>query len=101
MSGSATISLEYAPAAIPLLLLLDGNSSHYWPDFIHEACESGVLSLVMQAAYRCCNILARREVKDKFAPTQKNETQLKLWKTVKRPGRQSCMYTGTVITICS
>lgn len=35
--------LEYAPAARPLLLLLDGHSSHYCPEFIREACECGVI----------------------------------------------------------
>ena len=35
--------LEYAPAARPLLLLLDGHSSHYSPEFIRQACESGVI----------------------------------------------------------
>ena len=27
-------------------------------------------------------------VQDKFAPTQKNETQLRLWKTARCPGRK-------------
>ena len=35
--------LEYAPKSRPLLLLLDGHSSHYCPDFIRQACDSGVI----------------------------------------------------------
>jgi len=37
--------LVYAPAGRPLLLLLllDGHSSHYNPDFIHEAASHGVV----------------------------------------------------------
>ena len=35
--------LRYAPNAKPLLLLLDGHSSHYNPSFIHCACENGVI----------------------------------------------------------
>lgn len=34
--------LQYAPATRPLLLLLDGHSSHYRLEFISEACVSGV-----------------------------------------------------------
>ena len=35
--------LQYAPSARPLLLLLDGHSSHYSPEFIHSACGNGVI----------------------------------------------------------
>ena len=35
--------LQYAPSARPLLLLLDGHSSHYSPDFIYSACGNGVI----------------------------------------------------------
>ncbi len=35
--------LLYAPAARPLLLLLDGHSSHYSPQFIQEASRQGVI----------------------------------------------------------
>ena len=35
--------LEYAPATRPLLLLLDGHSSHYEPNFIREAASKGVI----------------------------------------------------------
>ena len=35
--------LVYAPARWPLLLLLDGHSSHYNPDFIHEVASHGVV----------------------------------------------------------
>ena len=35
--------LQYAPSVRPLLLLLDGHSSHYGPDFIYRACEEGVI----------------------------------------------------------
>ncbi len=35
--------LEYAPSVRPLLLLLDGHSSHYGPEFIRLACENGVI----------------------------------------------------------
>ena len=35
--------LLYAPAARPLLLLLDGHSSHYMPDFIRLAASKGVI----------------------------------------------------------
>lgn len=35
--------LEYAPTSRPLLLLLDGHSSHYCPEFIRQACDTGVI----------------------------------------------------------
>ena len=35
--------LEYAPKSRPLLLLLDGHSSHYCPEFIRQACDNGVV----------------------------------------------------------
>ena len=35
--------LRYAPASRPLLLLLDGHSSHYHPDTIKAAIKSGVI----------------------------------------------------------
>ena len=35
--------LEYAPSPRPLVLLLDGHSSHYNPEFIRQACENGVI----------------------------------------------------------
>lgn len=35
--------LEYAPSGRPLLLLLDGHSSHYNPTFIRFAAEKGVI----------------------------------------------------------
>lgn len=53
-----------------------------------------VLSLLMQAAASMDVVTSQSEnmppfeVRDKFAPTQKNETQLKLWRTGKRPGRK-------------
>ena len=34
---------EYAPSGRPLVLLLDGHSSHYNPKFIRQACENGVI----------------------------------------------------------
>lgn len=39
--------LRYAPASRPLLLLLDGHSSHYHPDTIKAAIESGVIILAL------------------------------------------------------
>ena len=53
-----------------------------------------VLSLLMQASASlditsdCHETMTPFEVKDKFAPTQKNETQLRLWKTSRTPGRK-------------
>lgn len=35
--------LLHVPAGRPLLLLLDGHSSHFEPDFIHEAASKGVI----------------------------------------------------------
>ena len=35
--------LVYAPSARPLLLIMDGHSSHYNPDTIHMAAEKGVV----------------------------------------------------------
>jgi len=35
--------LEYTPSPRPLVLLLDGHSSHYNPEFIRQACENGVI----------------------------------------------------------
>jgi hypothetical protein len=35
--------LRYVPAARPLLLLLDGHSSHYQPDFIKLAAKEGII----------------------------------------------------------
>ena len=35
--------LEYAPSGRPLLLLLDGHSSHYNPEFIRFAAQKGVI----------------------------------------------------------
>ena len=35
--------LRYAPATRPLLLLLDGHTSHYCPDTINLAAEQGVI----------------------------------------------------------
>ena len=35
--------LQYAPAVRPLLLLLDGHSSHYRLEFIHEASTQEVI----------------------------------------------------------
>ncbi len=35
--------LLYAPAARPLLLLLDGHSSHYQPEVVHLAASKGVI----------------------------------------------------------
>ena len=35
--------LEYAPSGRPLVLLLNGHSSHYNPEFIRQACENGVI----------------------------------------------------------
>ena len=35
--------LRYAPASRPLLLLLDGHSSHYCPDTLKVAAENGVI----------------------------------------------------------
>ena len=35
--------LEYAPSGRPLVVLLDGHSSHYNLEFIRQACEYGVI----------------------------------------------------------
>ena len=35
--------LHYAPSGRQLLRLLDSHSSHYNPDFVREACNSGVI----------------------------------------------------------
>ena len=35
--------LENAPSGRPLLLLLDGHSSHYNPTFIYGAAQKGVM----------------------------------------------------------
>ena len=35
--------MRYAPASRPLLLLLDGHSSHYCPDTINLAAENGII----------------------------------------------------------
>ena len=35
--------LKYAPPIRPLLLLLDGHSSHYCPNMIHQAAEHKVI----------------------------------------------------------
>ena len=35
--------LRYAPATQPLLLLLDGHTSHYSPSFIRESAGRGVI----------------------------------------------------------
>ena len=35
--------LKYAPPARPLLLLMDGHSSHFTPDFIHKAASEDVI----------------------------------------------------------
>ena len=54
-----------------------------------------VLSLLIQAsaALKAVSTTPERntnsfEVKERFAPTQKNEVQLRLWKTIKSPGRK-------------
>lgn len=53
MNGSIFFSwfkkhfLRYAPASRPLLLLLDGHSSHYNPDVINLAAENGVIVLTL------------------------------------------------------
>ena len=39
--------LRYAPSERPLLLLLDGHSSHYCPSTIHLAAEQGVVVFVL------------------------------------------------------
>ncbi len=39
--------LLYAPSARPLLLLLDGHSSHYNPQFIRHAAEQGVIIFLL------------------------------------------------------
>lgn len=39
--------LRYAPATRPLILLLDGHSSHYCPDTIHLAAEQGVIIFIL------------------------------------------------------
>lgn len=35
--------LKYAPPARPLLLLMDGHSSHFIPDFIHKAASEDII----------------------------------------------------------
>lgn len=57
-----------------------------------------VLSLLTQASAALTSVSHRAtkeeeglgsfELKEKFAPMQKNETQLRLWKTAKDPGRK-------------
>ena len=54
-----------------------------------------VLSLLMQASSAMEVVfsqpdgsLSAYDVKNKFAPAQKNEVQLQLWKTTKAPGRK-------------
>jgi len=39
--------LRYAPAARPLLLLMDGHSSHYYPDIIRKAAKEEVILFVL------------------------------------------------------
>jgi len=39
--------LRYAPAVRPLLLLMDGHSSHYFPDTIHMAAKEKVVLFVL------------------------------------------------------
>ncbi len=39
--------LLYAPAAKPLLLLLDGHSSHFTPQFIRTAAEQGIIVFLL------------------------------------------------------
>lgn len=39
--------LRYAPAIRPLLLLMDGHSSHYFPDTIHMAAKEQVVLFVL------------------------------------------------------
>lgn len=46
--------LEYAPKSRPLLLLLDGHSSHYCPDFIRQACENGVIVFLFASSFLSC-----------------------------------------------
>ena len=54
--------LVYAPPARPLLLLLDGHSSHYSPFIIDKATEEGIVmfclpphsSHLTQPLDRCC-----------------------------------------------
>ena len=39
--------LKYAPPARPLLLLMDGHSSHFTPDFIHRAANEKVVVMCL------------------------------------------------------
>ena len=43
--------LEYAPKSRPLLLLLDGHSSHYCPEFIRQACDNGGCHLLFTPSF--------------------------------------------------
>ena len=66
-----------------------------------QTCDSNVLECVLclltqaSAALKAVtqslpeNELCNFEVKEKFAPAQKNEIQLQLWKISKDPGRKS------------
>jgi hypothetical protein len=42
--------LPYAPASKPLLLLLDGHSSHYNPSTIKRAAEEHVIIIILLAS---------------------------------------------------
>ena len=35
--------LKYAPPARPLLIIMDGHSSHFTPDFINRAAEENIV----------------------------------------------------------
>ena len=47
MWGFETIFLRYAPAIRPILLLLDGYSSHYCPETIHFSAQEQFILFVM------------------------------------------------------
>lgn len=57
--------LKYAPTPRPLLLLLDGHSSHYCPETIHLAAKEGVVIFVLPP--NSTHILQPLD-KDTFAP---------------------------------
>ena len=48
--------LQYAPTVRPLLLLLDGHSSHYRLEFIHEASTQGNCFLSTPKHHSCVSL---------------------------------------------
>jgi hypothetical protein len=76
--------IEYAPSSRPLLLILDGHSSHYCPDVIRAASEQEIIIFTLPPN---TTHLSQPLDKGPFSPLKKAWQEVCHQFTLKNPGR--------------